>query len=40
MLDKIIQDVNESCSRDIYLRFADDKVLLSRVFYLKFIIYW
>jgi hypothetical protein len=32
-MDHIIQDINELCSRDIYLRFADDKVLLSRAFY-------
>jgi hypothetical protein len=32
-MDHIIQDINESCPRDIYLRFADDKVRLSRAFY-------
>ena len=32
-MDHIIQDINELCSRDIYLRFADDKVRLSRAFY-------
>jgi hypothetical protein len=32
-MDHIIQGINELCSRDIYLRFADDKVRLSRAFY-------
>ena len=32
-MDHIIRDINELCSRDIYLRFADDKVRLSRAFY-------
>ena len=32
-MDHIIQDINELCSKDIYLRFADDKVRLSRAFY-------
>ncbi len=29
----IIQDINELCSRNIYLCFGDDKVQLSRAFY-------
>jgi hypothetical protein len=32
-MDHIIQDINELCSRDTYLRFADDKVPLSRASY-------
>ncbi len=33
-MDNIIQDIDELCSKDIYLRFADDdKVRLSPAFY-------
>ena len=32
-MDHIIQDINDLCSRDIYLRFADDKVRCARTFY-------
>ncbi len=32
-MDRIIQDINEQCSKDIYLCFADNKVRLSRAFY-------
>jgi hypothetical protein len=32
-MDHIIQDINDLCSRDIYIRFADDKVQCSRAFY-------
>ena len=32
-MDHIIHNINELCSRDIYLRFADDKVRLSSAFY-------
>ena len=32
-MDHIIQDINKLCSKDIYLRFADDKVRLSSAFY-------
>ena len=32
-MDQIIEDMNELCSRDIYLHFADDEVRLSRAFY-------
>ena len=32
-MDHIIQDINELCSKDIYLCFADNKVRLSRAFY-------
>ena len=31
-MDHIIQDINDLCSRDIYLRFADDKVRCARTF--------
>jgi hypothetical protein len=32
-IDHIIQDIDELCSKDVYLRFADDKVRLSPAFY-------
>ncbi len=32
-MDHIIADKNELCSKDIYLRFADDQVRCSRAFY-------
>ena len=32
-MDHIIQDINELCSKDIHLCFADNKVRLSRAFY-------
>ena len=32
-MDHIIADINQLCSRDIFLRFADDKVRCSRTFY-------
>ena len=32
-MEHILQDINELCSRDIYLRFADDKVRCSRAFF-------
>jgi hypothetical protein len=32
-MDHIIQDISDLCSRDIYIRFADDKVQCSRAFY-------
>jgi hypothetical protein len=32
-MDHIIRDINNLCSRDIYIRFADDKVRCSRAFY-------
>ncbi len=32
-MDHIIADLNELCSKDIYLRFADNLVRLSRAFY-------
>ncbi len=32
-MDDIIQDFNDLCSRDIYIRFADDKVRCSLAFY-------
>jgi hypothetical protein len=32
-MDHIIRNINELCSRDIYIRFADDKVRCSRAFY-------
>ena len=32
-MDHIIQDINELCSKDIYLCFADNRVRLSRAFY-------
>ena len=32
-MDHIIADLNELCSKDIYLRFADNRVRLSRAFY-------
>ena len=32
-MDHIIQDIDELCSKDIYLCFADDKDLLSPAFY-------
>ncbi len=32
-MDHIIQDINELCSRDMYIRFADDKVWCGRAFY-------
>ncbi len=32
-MDHIIQDINDLCSRDIYLRFADDRVCCVRTFF-------
>ena len=32
-MDHIIADINQLCSRDIYLRFADDIVRCSRCFF-------
>ncbi len=32
-IEHIIQDINELCSRDIYIHFADDEVWCSRAFY-------
>ena len=32
-MDHIIQDIDELCSKDIYLCFADDKDRLSPAFY-------
>ena len=32
-MDHIILDINDLCSRDIYLRFADDKVRCALTFY-------
>jgi hypothetical protein len=32
-MDHIIADINEQCSKDMYLRFADGQVRCSRVFY-------
>jgi hypothetical protein len=32
-MDHMIQDIDELCSKDIYLHFADDKVRLSPAFY-------
>jgi hypothetical protein len=32
-MDHIIQDINELCSKDIHLCFADNKVRLSPAFY-------
>jgi hypothetical protein len=32
-MDHIIADINQLCSRDIFPRFADDKVRCSRTFY-------
>ena len=32
-MDHIIADLNELCSKDIHLRFADNRVRLSRAFY-------
>jgi hypothetical protein len=32
-MDHIIADLNELCSKDIYLRFADNLIRLSRAFY-------
>jgi hypothetical protein len=32
-MNHIIQDINDLCSRDISLRFADDQVRCSRTFY-------
>ena len=32
-MDHIIQDIDELCSKEIYLHFADDKVRLSPAFY-------
>ena len=33
LLRIVTLDINELCSRDIYIRFADDKVRCSRAFY-------
>ena len=32
-MDPIIADLNDLCSRDIYLRYADNRIRLSRAFY-------
>ncbi len=32
-INHIIQDIDELCSKDIYLHFADDKIRLSPAFY-------
>ena len=32
-MDHIIADLNELCSKDIHLRFADNRIRLSRAFY-------
>ena len=32
-MDHVIADLNELCSKDLYLRFADNRVRLSRTFY-------
>ena len=32
-MDHVIEDLNELCSKDIYLRFADDRIRLSRAFF-------
>ena len=32
-MDHVIADLNELCSKDMYLRFADDRIRLSRAFY-------
>jgi hypothetical protein len=32
-MDHIIEDINHLCSRDIYLRFADDRVRCVRTFF-------
>ena len=32
-MDHIIQDINDLCARDIYLRFADDRVRCFSTFY-------
>jgi hypothetical protein len=32
-MDHIIRDINDLCSRDIYIRFANDKVRCIRAFY-------
>jgi len=32
-MDHVIADLNELCSKDIYLRFADDRIRLSRAFF-------
>ena len=31
-MDHVIADLNELCSKDLYLRFADNRVRLSRTF--------
>ncbi len=37
-MDHVIADLNELCSKDIYLRFADDRIRLSRAFFM--FLYW
>ena len=32
-MDHVIADLNELCSNDIYLRFADNRIRLSRAFF-------
>jgi hypothetical protein len=32
-MDHVIADLNELCSKDMHLRFADDRIRLSRAFY-------
>ena len=32
-MDHVIADLNDLCSRDIYLRYADNRIRLSRAFY-------
>jgi hypothetical protein len=39
-MDHVIADLNDLCSRDIYLRDADNRILLSRAFNHVLVLDW